>query len=248
MMKIWSKYIYPYLLVFFLALLVYFPVSFLFEELGYNREGAINTLLSIFIIIILFLVVRWYWLIRDDPEKAERLLQAYPSLPSLKRFKIIWRCIVFIFKCVIALILLAIGISLIVFWFDNLGFICGVFGILSLLLSLAILFFLFKILPDISEIPDDSQSIFGLFALYTFGVIQILSYVLSFYKWYSEDHFAFWPGFKELLWALCPVANIFYVWDTLSKILAYIIKFIFDALIYIVTFIPTYWNSSTSCF
>jgi len=39
------------------------------------------------------------------------------------------------------------------------------------------------------------------------------SYPMALIYWFITDHATFWPGFKELIWALCPIANIFYVWD-----------------------------------
>jgi len=32
-------------------------------------------------------------------------------------------------------------------------------------------------------------------------------------RWFVTDQLTFWRGFKELIWALMPVANIVYVWD-----------------------------------
>ena len=43
--------------------------------------------------------------------------------------------------------------------------------------------------------------------------IQGISYLMSIGRWFLTDHFAFWDGFKELVWALMPIANVFYVWD-----------------------------------
>lgn len=40
-----------------------------------------------------------------------------------------------------------------------------------------------------------------------------LSYAMAFVRWLLIDHTSFWHGFKELLWVLCPVLNIAYVWD-----------------------------------
>lgn len=32
-------------------------------------------------------------------------------------------------------------------------------------------------------------------------------------RWWSADHFSFWHGLKELVWATVPIINFFYVWD-----------------------------------
>ena len=50
-------------------------------------------------------------------------------------------------------------------------------------------------------------------ALWVFGFLLGLSYLLAILKWFQTDHYAFWHGFKELLWALFPVLNISYAWD-----------------------------------
>ena len=39
------------------------------------------------------------------------------------------------------------------------------------------------------------------------------TYIIAIWKWFSTEHLMFWTGFKELLWALCPIANIFYALD-----------------------------------
>ena len=32
-------------------------------------------------------------------------------------------------------------------------------------------------------------------------------------RWFTTDHYSFWHGFKELIWALLPLINFTYVWD-----------------------------------
>ncbi len=51
------------------------------------------------------------------------------------------------------------------------------------------------------------------FASVIIVLMSFCSYAMSPIYWFVTDHDSFWPGFKELLWALCPIANIFYVWD-----------------------------------
>jgi len=44
-------------------------------------------------------------------------------------------------------------------------------------------------------------------------------------RWFLTDHSAFWHGFKELVWALMPIANIFYVWDLWYTAIMFVIWF-----------------------
>lgn len=46
-----------------------------------------------------------------------------------------------------------------------------------------------------------------------FGVLQLATYVMAAIRWFSTEHNTFWFGFKELIWALCPIVNFTYVWD-----------------------------------
>jgi hypothetical protein len=41
----------------------------------------------------------------------------------------------------------------------------------------------------------------------------LINYVMCIVRWLITDHFSFWQGLKELIWALCPVVNFTYVWD-----------------------------------
>jgi hypothetical protein len=43
--------------------------------------------------------------------------------------------------------------------------------------------------------------------------IQSISYWMALWRWVTADHVAFCGGFKELIWALTPVLNVFYVRD-----------------------------------
>ena len=42
---------------------------------------------------------------------------------------------------------------------------------------------------------------------------QLATYVMAAIRWFSTEHDTFWFGFKELVWALCPIVNFTYVWD-----------------------------------
>jgi len=46
-----------------------------------------------------------------------------------------------------------------------------------------------------------------------------LTYIMAIARWLFTEHDSFWHGFKELLWALCPILNIAYVWDWWLSIL-----------------------------
>ena len=58
---------------------------------------------------------------------------------------------------------------------------------------------------------DDAA--FGLAFGCLFGLAQLATYVMAAIRWFSTEHNTFWFGFKELVWALCPVVNFTYVWD-----------------------------------
>jgi hypothetical protein len=53
-------------------------------------------------------------------------------------------------------------------------------------------------------------------------VIPILSYPMAIALWFMTNHIAFWPGFKELIWALFPLINITYVWEWWLPILIWV--------------------------
>ena len=46
-----------------------------------------------------------------------------------------------------------------------------------------------------------------------FFMLQFITYLMSIGRWFTTDHYAFWDGFKELVWALTPVLNFLYVGD-----------------------------------
>lgn len=67
-----------------------------------------------------------------------------------------------------------------------------------------------------------------------FAFVLFLSYVMSIIKWFITDHFSFWNGFKELVWALCPIINITYVWDwwaTGIMFIVYLIMWVYQAVV-----------------
>jgi hypothetical protein len=44
-------------------------------------------------------------------------------------------------------------------------------------------------------------------------LMQFSTYIMCIYRWFNTEHFSFWIGFKELIWALFPIVNFTYVWD-----------------------------------
>ena len=48
---------------------------------------------------------------------------------------------------------------------------------------------------------------------YLYGALQTTVLFISLYRWFSTEHWNFWAGFKELLWAVIPVLNFTYVLD-----------------------------------
>jgi hypothetical protein len=56
-----------------------------------------------------------------------------------------------------------------------------------------------------------------------FGLAQLATYIMSAIRWFSTPYHDFWLGFKEMIWALTPVANFFYVWDWWAAAFAVIV-------------------------
>ena len=54
---------------------------------------------------------------------------------------------------------------------------------------------------DFRKSRIDKGELFGwIFTIYI--MIQIVVYILAIIKWFITDHFSFWHGFKELIFAL----------------------------------------------
>jgi hypothetical protein len=49
---------------------------------------------------------------------------------------------------------------------------------------------------------------------------------MALWRWFTADHVLFWGGFKELIWALTPVFNVFYVWDLWRNIILFPVELI----------------------
>lgn len=65
---------------------------------------------------------------------------------------------------------------------------------------------------DFRKTRIDKGELFGwLFTIYI--MIQIVVYILAIIRWFITDHFSFWHGFKELIFALVPIVNFFYISD-----------------------------------
>lgn len=45
-----------------------------------------------------------------------------------------------------------------------------------------------------------------------YGLFFIANQLMAISKWFITEHYAFWTGLKELIWALIPLLNITYVW------------------------------------
>lgn len=60
----------------------------------------------------------------------------------------------------------------------------------------------------------------------SFLAIQSISYWMALWRWFTADHVLFWGGFKELIWALTPVFNVFYVWDLWRNIILFPVELI----------------------
>ena len=52
-----------------------------------------------------------------------------------------------------------------------------------------------------------------------------VTYVMCAVRWYTTGHPYFWDGLKELIWALCPILNVTYVWDWWVNVFVYFIAF-----------------------
>jgi hypothetical protein len=88
---------------------------------------------------------------------------------------------------------------------------------------------------DVEGIPiwgitGDKVSISSyLIAIYL--IIQLITYGIALWVWFKADHFHFWEGLKELLMALCPVVNIYYVADTWTIIITFIYSLYYTGLV-----------------
>ena len=75
---------------------------------------------------------------------------------------------------------------------------------------------------EIFEILVELAKVASMLAALVLGVLlvlmQVCVYPVAIVRWFREDHHYFWEGFKDLLWALCPIANFFYVWDLIPPI------------------------------
>ena len=60
---------------------------------------------------------------------------------------------------------------------------------------------------------EDTKEVFVYTFIFYAAALLTSTYIVAIWKWFSIEHQVFWTGFKELLWALCPVANIFYAYD-----------------------------------
>jgi hypothetical protein len=59
--------------------------------------------------------------------------------------------------------------------------------------------------------------------LMVFLPMQVITSIMSLVRWFTTDHYAFWHGLKELIWALIPIVNFTYVWDWWFSAFAFVI-------------------------
>ena len=90
-----------------------------------------------------------------------------------------------------------------------------------------------KIITTIENFFGNAINLFWKFLGYLIIFIFSFSYVLSIIKWFLEDHNYFWYGFKELVWALLPILNIFYVLDWWIIIFSTVFSLIFSVINFI---------------
>jgi len=67
---------------------------------------------------------------------------------------------------------------------------------------------------------------FWLGVWYLLVFVAVVSYPMALIKWFTVDHFAFWPGFKELLLALIPIVNVIYVGDWWGNVFSFFMAII----------------------
>ncbi|MGK2957928.1 MAG: hypothetical protein ACSLFB_05945 [Acidimicrobiales bacterium] len=85
------------------------------------------------------------------------------------------------------------------------------------------------------EAIDEVRTKIDEIMLLTFFWAQFITYAMSVIRWFATDHYSFWHGFKELIWALFPIVNFTYVWDWWLAIFQFIFLIIQAALHWLVT-------------
>ena len=73
---------------------------------------------------------------------------------------------------------------------------------------------------------EDIKAVFAFIGV-VIGWLQLATYAMALTRWYGTEYLYFWRGFKELIWALCPIVNVFYVWDWWLVAIAYVVA-LFD--------------------
>ena len=75
--------------------------------------------------------------------------------------------------------------------------------------------------------PDyrtDGNGTAGDIGIAAFWLAQVATYIMSLVRWFATEHNSFWHGFKELVWALCPIVNFTYVWDWWAVFFLFIVR------------------------
>jgi hypothetical protein len=66
---------------------------------------------------------------------------------------------------------------------------------------------------NVHDMSNGGNDFFKGLLIIVYIFAQPITYVMAMVRWFSTHHDTFWYGFKELVWALAPVANFAYVWD-----------------------------------
>ena len=60
-----------------------------------------------------------------------------------------------------------------------------------------------------------------------FIFVQGVTYIMCAIRWFASDHYSFWHGFKELIWAVIPIVNFTYVWDWWAAVFKFVFILVF---------------------
>ena len=71
---------------------------------------------------------------------------------------------------------------------------------------------LWKALID-SNVAKFEEDHFAMGAVLFIPILLLVNWLMAMSRWFIVDHYSFWAGLKELVWAMVPVLNFFYIWD-----------------------------------
>ena len=133
-------------------------------------------------------------------------------------------------KVIIAVIIVLFLIYILFYKWETLGK-----PILFILVLWTIAVLIFKLIWEVLKFPITAfsekyrftdPSLFHVFFFY-FIPIHLITCCFSLFLWFSKEHLLFWEEAKELIWALCPIANIFYALDIWIKLYLYLNALLF---------------------